>query len=108
MSAASKIAMQMNVKAGHSLWYIENNHPIWRENSVAIAGLANSKGKQGSNVAFAGTTSQRLDEYFSDCKMIDNKNSNNSAVYQEMFTQWLQNWFKNNSKKLPNVLVFFR
>ena len=29
MSAASKIAMQMNVKAGHPLWITENNHPIW-------------------------------------------------------------------------------
>lgn len=55
MSAASKIVMQMNVKNGHPLWVVQNNHRVWEKNNVAVAALANSKGKKGSNIAFVGT-----------------------------------------------------
>jgi len=30
MSVASKITMQMNVKNGHALWMVKNQHPIWK------------------------------------------------------------------------------
>lgn len=30
MSAASKIAMQMNVKIGHPLWVAKNLHSVWK------------------------------------------------------------------------------
>lgn len=108
MSAASKIVMQMNVKNGHSLWIVKNKHPVWQNHSVAVAGLANSKGKKGSNVAFVGSTTEDLSQYFSDCKVVNKREDNTKAMYQEIFTQWLQNWYKMNNKKLPNVLVFYR
>ena len=108
MSAASKIVMQMNVKNGNPLWIVKNSHPVWKNHSVAVAGLANSKGKKGSNVAFVGTTTEDLSHYFSDCKVISKKEDNTFTKYQEIFTQWLQNWFKMNNKKLPDVLIFYR
>ena len=108
LSAASKIVMQMNVKNGHSLWIVKNSHIVWKNNTVAIAGLANSKGKKGSNVAFVGTTTEDLSQYFNDCKAIGKKGDNSKGLYLELFTQWLQNWFKKNNGKLPNVLVFYR
>ena len=108
LSAASKIVMQMNVKNGHPLWIVNNSHPIWRKESVAVAAVASSKGKKGSNVAFVGTVNKDLNSYFSDCKMIHKKEDNSQDLYIQIFTQWLQDWFKNNEKKLPNVLVFYR
>ena len=58
MSAASKIMMQMNVKAGHPLWIVPNTHQVWKERTVAVAGLANSKGKGGNTLGFVGTVNQ--------------------------------------------------
>ena len=108
MSAASKIVMQMNVKNGHPLWTVLNDHPAWRENTVAVGGLANSKGKKGSTLAFSGTINQDLNSYFSDCKQIKSKEDDAKALYAGIFTQWLQNWFMNNNKKLPRVIVVYR
>ena len=108
MSAASKIVMQMNVKNGHPLWIVENNHPIWRQKTVAIAALANSKGKKGSNVAFVGTINKDLNGYFSQCKLLEKKQDNSKALYTTIFTQWIQNWFMANQKNLPEVLLFYR
>lgn len=68
MSVASKIAMQMNAKVGHPLWVVKNQHPIWKNKTVAIAGIASSKGKKGTSIAFTGTTNPELDSFYSDCK----------------------------------------
>ena len=70
MSAASKIVMQMNVKNGHALWTVKNSHPAWEKNLVAVAGLASSKGKKGTSLAFVGTTNTDLNSYYSDCRQI--------------------------------------
>lgn len=70
MSAASKIMMQMNVKNGHPLWIVPNNHPVWRNNTVAVAGFANSKGKGGTTLGFVGTINPELNLSFCDCKLV--------------------------------------
>jgi hypothetical protein len=108
LSAASKIVMQMNVKAGHPLWIVRNSHPVWKENTVAVAGLANSKGKKGTTLAFVGTIRDDLSNCFSDCKQLRKKDDLSSALYSGFFTQWLQTWFKTNQNRLPNVLVLYR
>lgn len=56
MSVASKLVMQMNAKIGHPLWTIENSHPILNERRVAVGGIASSKGKQATTIAFTGST----------------------------------------------------
>lgn len=73
MSAASKIMMQMNVKTGHPLWVVPNTNPVWKEKTVAVAGLANSKGKGGNTLGFVGTTNPELNQSFCDCKLIKGK-----------------------------------
>jgi hypothetical protein len=70
LSFASKIVLQMNSKIGHPLWSVPNYHPFWREKGsrVATAGIASSKGKQGTFIAFVGTTNPDLTHIVSDCK----------------------------------------
>jgi hypothetical protein len=66
LSCASKIVMQMNVKMGHPLWIVPNKNPYWKNNKVAVAGIASSKGKKGTSIAFVGTTDPELTKYFCD------------------------------------------
>jgi hypothetical protein len=108
LSAASKIMMQMNVKSGHPLWIVPNYHSVWKGKTVAVAGLANSKGKGGITLGFVGTVNPELNLSFSDCKLIKGKEGISTALYSSLFTQWLQNWFMGNGKKLPDVLVLYR
>lgn len=62
LSFASKIILQINSKIGHPLWSVPNYHPYWTNKStkVAIAGIASSKGKQGTFIGFVGTTNPDL------------------------------------------------
>lgn len=108
MSAASKIVMQMNVKIGHPLWEVSNSHPVWENNTVAVAGIASSKGKKGTTLAFDGSINRSLNIFFSDCKQIKGKETYSAALFEGFFTQWIQNWFMKNDKKLPKVLVVYR
>lgn len=108
LSVASKLCMQMNAKMGHALWRIDSSHPIWREKTVALAGIASSKGKMGTTLAFVGTTNLSLTSYFSDCKAVGGRETVSTALFQAFFTQWIQLWFKKNEKKLPQVLVIYR
>ena len=108
MSVASKLAMQMNAKMGHALWSIPNDHPELRKNTIAVGGIASSKGKKGTNIAFVGSTNKDLKSYFSDCKMVKQKTDLSSALFSGLFLQWIQNWFMKNEKKLPKVLVIYR
>ena len=96
LSVASKLCMQMNAKMGHALWRIDSSHPIWREKTVALAGIASSKGKMGTTLAFVGTTNLSLTSYFSDCKAVGGRETVSSALFQAFFTQWIQLWFKKN------------
>ena len=100
--------MQMNVKSGHPLWIVPNNHPLWKERTVAVAGLANSKGKGGNTLGFVGSVNPELNMSFADCKLVRGKEGISAALYSGLFTQWLQNWFTRNEKKLPDVLVLYR
>lgn len=93
--------MQMNVKCGHPLWNVSNSHPIWKEKSVAVAGLANSKGKGGTTLGFVGTISAQLNKSFAECKLIKDKKDSSQGLFTGIFTQWIQNYFMNNEKKLP-------
>lgn len=76
---------------------------------MAVGGIASSKGKNGTNIAFVGTTNKDLTAYFSDCKQVKHKTDLSSALFEGLFIQWVQNWFINNGKKtLPQVLVIYR
>jgi hypothetical protein len=60
----------MNVKLGHPLWIVPNFHPYWTEKGrkIAVAGIASSKGKKGTNIGIVATINSELTNYFCDCK----------------------------------------
>lgn len=110
LSFASKIILQMNSKMGHPLWSVPNYHAYWKEKStkLAIAGIASSKGKQGTFIGFVGTTNTDLTHIITDCKEVKSRDAVSSALFQGMFTAWLQNYFLKNQKALPTTLVIYR
>ncbi len=110
LSFASKIMLQMNSKIGHPLWSVPNYHPYWQKGAtkVAIAGIASSKGKKGTTISFVATTNQDLTHVFSDCKKVESRSSLSSALFQGLFTQWLQSYFMKNQKTLPANLIIYR
>jgi hypothetical protein len=75
---------------------------------VAVAGIASSKGKGGLSLGFTGTTNAQLTKYFCDCKILKKKEDMCIALFQNIYIQWLQNWFMKNEKKLPKVLIIYR
>jgi hypothetical protein len=99
LSVASKLCMQMNAKMGHALWRIDGSHPIWREKTVALAGIASSKGKMGTTLAFVGTTNLSLTSYFSDCKAVGGR----EPFLLLFFKRFSLNGFNCGSKKLEKT-----
>ena len=75
---------------------------------MAVAGLASSKGRKGTTLAFDGSINEKLTLYFSDCKQIKGKETYSAALFAGLFTQWIQNWFKKNNNKLPKAMVIYR
>lgn len=73
MSKASKILLQINDKLGHPLYKIEKQHPFWKKNTIAIAGMAVSSGVKGFTVSFVGTRSNDSAKHYSDFRTIDRK-----------------------------------
>jgi hypothetical protein len=108
LSFASKIVLQMNSKIGHPLWSVPNYHPFWKTAKVAIAGIASSKGKQGTVISFVGTTNGDLTHIIAECKEVRSRDGLSSALFQGMFTSWIQNYFIKNQKVLPSTLIIYR
>lgn len=70
MSKASKILLQINDKLGHPLYTVEKQHPFWKKNTIAISGMAVSKGVKGFTASFVGTRSNDSSLHFSDFRQI--------------------------------------
>lgn len=98
----------MNVKCGHALWTVKNKHPVWKDHSLAVSGIASSKGKGGISLGFVGTINEDLNKCFSEQKKIKGKQTYSPQLFQGIFIQWIQNWFKKNGNKLPKVLTLYR
>lgn len=100
----------MNAKLAHPLWIVPNTHSYWKNNNIkmAIAGIASSKGKKGTNISFVGTTNTDLNGYYCDSKSLKSKEEISTAFFINLFTPWLQTYFMKNQKALPNTLVIFR
>jgi len=64
LSCASKIVLQMNAKLGFPLWTIPNSHEFWKNKKIAISGIASSRGKGGTTLAFVGTINNNLTNIF--------------------------------------------
>jgi len=88
----------MNVKQGHALWKVPNDHPFWKDSTkkVAIAGIASSKGKMGNAIGLVGTIDNDLTRYFCDCKLIKSRDNLSVALFRGLFTLWMQNYFMKN------------
>jgi hypothetical protein len=110
LSFASKIILQINSKIGHPLWSVPNYHQYWNQKStkLAIAGIASSKGKQGTVIGFVGTTNPELTHIISECKKVESRDGISAALFQAMFTSWIQNYYIKNQKCLPTTLVIYR
>ena len=56
MSAASKIAIQMNQKIGGVAWKIQTEHEYFNKRNMMYGAFSISKGEKGTNtLAFVGT-----------------------------------------------------
>ncbi len=67
MSAASKIASQMNVKRGMPVWQVSRQHVYFKNKNMMYCGITTSKGKNGTYLSFVGTVSDDCTQFYSDC-----------------------------------------
>ena len=65
LSIASKVAIQMNIKAGDAPWIVENKISYFKNKNFAYASISSSKGKGGYTVSFIGTTNPHCSKVYS-------------------------------------------
>lgn len=56
MAVASKILIQMNVKAGGVPWEVQKRHEYFKKKNVMYGALSISKGSKGYTLGFVGIT----------------------------------------------------
>ena len=110
MSCASKITLQMNAKMGHPIWFIENKHKFWHTTGqkVAVGSIAISKAKQGSAISFVGTTDSKLIRYTNAGEMVKSRDALSAAFFEGLFTSWIKEYYIENGKSLPSVIIIYR
>lgn len=69
LSAASKIAIQMNVKMGCTPWIVSKSHEYFKSRNVMYGAVCLSKGKNGYTLAFVGTISNDCTQIYSDVRV---------------------------------------
>ncbi len=69
MSAASKIAIQMNIKVGAAPWEVSKGHKYFKGRNIMYGAISLSKGKGGHTLAFVGTINNECTKVYSDIKM---------------------------------------
>ena len=109
MSAASKIIIQMNQKAGGVAWkVIQNENAYTLQKRTMYGAFAISKGKQGFTLAFNGTTDSNLTQGFSYAKTgYKSKETIPQADYEAMLVNWAKNYVGVN-KKGPELIMVYR
>ena len=65
MSAASKIDIQINTKAGGVPWEVSKAHPYFKDKNMMYGALSLSKGKKGFTLAFVGTINRECTKVYS-------------------------------------------
>lgn len=110
MSAASKIAIQMNIKVGCVPWEVQKRHPYFKSKSIMYGALSLSKGKNGYTMAFVGTINDECTRVFSDCKVgIKDKENIPVKDLEDIYINWARNYYIFDKKRvLPNVIVLYR
>jgi aubergine len=109
MSAASKIVVQMNQKAGGTAWEIIPQENAYTSKMRTMYGsFAISKGKKGFTLAFTGTLDPLFTRIFNYCKT---GYKNKEAIPVEDFELILVTWAKNYvgvNKKGPELIMIYR
>lgn len=110
MSAASKIAIQMNIKVGSVPWLVQKKHDYFIKNkNIMYGALSISKGGKGYTLAFVGTINGECTKVFSDCKVgIKDKENIPVEVLEDMFVNWAKGYFQTNNKKVPDHIILYR
>lgn len=109
MSAASKIAIQMNVKVGATPWQVQKRHDYFKKKTVMYGALSISKGKGGYTLAFVGTINPECTKVYSDCKLrIARKEDIPVDVLEKMFIEWAKAYFQLNNAKAPDTIILYR
>lgn len=73
MSAASKIAIQMNAKVGCAPWRVKTKHEYFQDKNCMYGAISISKGKKGFAIAFVGSISDDFTQIYSECVTTDTK-----------------------------------
>lgn len=69
MSTASKLCIQMNVKAGSTPWVVSLSHKSLKNRSIMYGAISISKGRRGYTLSFVGTISKDFAELYSNFKV---------------------------------------
>ena len=109
MSAASKIVVQMNQKAGGVAWKVLQQEQAYTIKKKTMYGaFAISKGKNGFTLAFNGTTDNSFTRGFSYAKTgYKNKESIPQADFEAILVNWARNYVGVN-KKGPELIMIYR
>ena len=100
MSAASKIVVQMNQKAGGAAWEIVQQENAYTTKKKTMYGaFAISKGKKGFTLAFTGTIDNSFTKVFNYCKTgYKSKESIPQADFELAMINWAKNYVGINKK----------
>lgn len=109
MSAASKIVIQMNQKAGGAAWRVQQQKEAYTVRKRTMYGaFAISKGKKGFTLAFNGSLDQNFTKCFSYAKTgYKNKESIPQADFEAMLVNWAKSYVGEN-KKGPELILVYR
>ena len=100
LSAASKIVIQMNQKAGGTAWEVipQKDAYICKKRTM-YGSFAISKGKKGFTLAFTGSIDNSFTRVFTFCKTgYKSKEGIPQADFEEMFVNWAKNYVGLNKK----------
>jgi len=68
LSVASKLCIQMAVKASYTPWSVKIEHPYFQKKNVMYGGISISHGSNGYTVGFTGTINNECTQVFSASK----------------------------------------
>lgn len=109
LSAASKICIQMNIKAGCTPWEVKTVHPYFKQKVCMYGAISMSKCAKGKyTLAFVGTIDPTFTKVYSSCKIgIETKEAIPVKDLESIFYDWAKTFFMKN-KKVPDTIILYR
>ena len=107
MSAASKIILQMNMKAGGIIWEVLKEAKDLKDSKMMYGAFSISKGKRGFTLAFVGTLNSNNTKVFSYAKIgYKRKEDIPRKDFEVIFLSWAKSYVQANKEGPKTILIY--